>query len=188
MLLLAVYVCLCKPSTRNMAAWVKFGQASDGTDATAFVTALGVNNDEALEALLSGPKGADHMLKMDAYVQTVQMEIQMSGVMGDDDKEAAAHLKVLKAYVEMSSFTAMLSGGVPVEHVHDLRNELGMHLQCAQEILQERRDDATQKNSVHPLVTELVHMEVVVASALANIEHCLKKPGNQNVDLVFVKK
>jgi len=171
-----------------MAAWVKFGEACDGKDAVAFVTALVVNNDEALQALLCEPKGAQHMLKMDAYVQTVQMEIQMFGVMGDDDKEAAAHLKVLKAYVEMSLFTETLSGGVPVEHVHDLRNELGMHLQCAQEILQERRDDVTQKDTVHALVTELVHMEGVVARAIANIEHYLKKPGNQDVDLAFVKK
>ena len=123
------------------------------------------------------------MLALVAYIETVLREIQMHHVMGNDDKEAGAHLKALKAYVEMSLVTAMLLGGVPVEHVHDVRKQLRMHLECVQEILQERRDDGSQKDKMDPLLAPLVDMEPKVALAIAEIER-----GAQDANLKFLKK
>ena len=166
-----------------MALWMKFGGPGDANSAAAFGAALGATNDATLQALLVGPKDLGHMPALAAYIETVLMEIQMNHVMGDDDKEAGAHLKALKAFVEMSSFTAMLPGGVPVEHVHDVRKQLRMHLECVQEILQERRDDGSQKDKLDPLLAVLVDMEPKVAFAIAEIER-----GAQDADLKFVQK
>jgi cytochrome P450 len=166
-----------------MAMWMKFGGADDANSAAAFGAALGASNDATLQALLVGPKDLGHMPALAAYIETVLVEIQMNHVMGNDDKEAGAHLKALQAYIEMSSFTAMLPGGVPVEHVHDVRKQLRMHLECVQEILQERRDDGSQKDQMDPVLAALVDMEPKVALAIAEIER-----GAQDADLKFLHK
>ena len=168
---------------RSMAMCMKFGGADDADSAAAFGAALGPTNDATLQALLVGPKDLGHMPALAAYIETVLVEIQMNHVMGSDDKKAGAHLRALEAYVEMSSFTAMLPGGVPVEQVHDVRKQLRMHLKCVQEILQGRRDDVSQKDPMDPVLAALVDMEPKVALAIAEIER-----GAQDADLKFLHK
>ena len=130
---------------RSMAVWINW---KDAESVEAYGTALSATNDATLQALLAGPKGMGHMMALSVYIKTVEVEIKMNGAMGNDDEEAAGHLK----YVEMSCFTAMLPGDIPVEHVYDVQEELRMHLVCAQEILQERRDDGSQKDKMDPLL------------------------------------
>ena len=163
-----------------MAVW---RNCKDAESVEAYGTALSATNDATLQALLAGPKGMGHMMALSAYIETVEVEIKMNGAMGNDDKEAAGHLKALRAYVEMSCFTAMLPGDIPVEHVHDVQEELHKHLLCAQEILQERRDDGSQKDKMDPLLTALIQLETDVARAIAKIQR-----GALDADVKFLKK
>jgi len=151
-----------------MSTWVKY---DDTHSADAFATALGETNNAILQALLVGPKDPGHMSALETYIQGVDMQIQMNHVIGNDNEEAAGHLKALKAYVEMSSFTYFLPGGIPVLQVNDVSNQLRMHLQCAQEILQERHYHGSQKDKMDPFLADLVDMEPKVASAIAHIEN-----------------
>jgi len=154
----------------SMAVWVNW---KDAKSVDACGAALSAANDATLQALLAGPKGMGHITALSAYIETVKVEIQMNAAMGNDDKEAAGHLKAIKAYVEMSCFTAMLPDFIPVEHVHDVQEELRKHLVCAQEILQERRDDGSQKDKMDPLLAELIPLETEVARAIAVIQRGL---------------
>jgi len=163
-----------------MAVWINW---KDAESVEAYGTALSATNDATLQALLAGPKGMGHMMALSAYIETVEVEIKINGAMENDDKEAAGHLKALRAYVEMSCFTAMLPGDIPVEHVHDVQEELHKHLLCAQEILQERRDDGSQKDKMDPLLTALIQLETDVARAIAKIQR-----GALDADVKFLKK
>ena len=58
----------------------------DGRNAIAFVIALDTKNTRAWQDPLTGPKRMDHMLKLDAFIQTVHMEIEMFDAMGDVNK------------------------------------------------------------------------------------------------------
>jgi len=145
--------------------------------------ALSAANDATWQALLAGPKGVGHMTALSVYIKTVEVEIKMNGAMGNDDEEAAGHLKALRAYVEMSCFTAMLPGDIPVEHVYDVQEELRMHLVCAQEILQERRDDGSQEDNMDPLLAALIQLETDVARAIAKIQR-----DALDADVKFSKK
>jgi len=139
-------------------------------DKTLSADELDATNDATLQALISGPKGLGHVTALEKYIDEVCVQIKINHAMEKHDAEASGHLQVLKALVEMSSFTLWLPGGIPIVQTIDVRGHLRIHLQYAQEILQKRRDNISDKDAIDPVLADLVDMEAKVARAVANIE------------------
>ena len=90
---------------------------SGGSDAQSLVAVCGTTDDTSLQTLLQEPKAFSHKAALTTFLDKVHVEIQTNAAMGNDNKEADAHLKALAVYVEMSSPTTILPSGVPVDHV-----------------------------------------------------------------------
>ena len=150
-----------------MSLWIKSGETLSDED---FVAALEATTDTTLQVLLVGPKDVGHLAALEKYIEGVYVQIKINSMMNNHDGEAAGHLKVLKAYVEMSSFTLFLPGGFPMQQDIDVRSQLRIHLEYAQEILQNRRDNSSDKDKIDPFLADLMDMEAKVARAIANIE------------------
>jgi len=131
---------------------------------------LEATNDTTLQALIDGPKDLGHLSALETYINKVYVEIGIHTAMENHNEAAAGHLKVLKAYVEMSSFTLFLPGGFPMQQDIDVRSQLRIHLEYAQKILQNRRDNSSDKDKIDPFIADLMEMEAKVARAISNIE------------------
>jgi len=146
---------------------IKFEKTSSADELAATLKAT---SDTTLQALIDGPKDLGHLAALGKYIDAVYVQIEINSVKNNHDGEAAGHLKVLKAYVEMSSFTVFLPGGIPMEQGIDVRNQLRMHLECAQEILQKRSYTSFDKDKIDHFLSDLIDMEAKVAKAIDNIE------------------
>jgi len=90
---------------------------SGGSDAQSLTSVRGTTDKTNLQTLFQEPKAFSLVAALTTFLDKVHVEIQTNAAMGNDNKEAAAHLKALAVYVEMSSPTTMLPSGVPVDHV-----------------------------------------------------------------------
>jgi len=130
---------------------------------------MGADGDASWQALVAGPKTFAHASAVQAHIQRICSEMRMPSAMRDKDKQAAGHLQLLLAYLELSFYTVWV-GGVPVEQVHDVRPQLQEHLECAQSILRPPRNGAhPQEREGCALLAQLTHVERSVHASMRAI-------------------